>query len=269
MSVDSQWLSNVLFAVGVAYPNDPVEQRHFGVLFAGRLRALAAVCVFATQGFTARAAPDGVTSNVRVGLNDTTFIEETSEFVTVLGSLHVQTKALADGSVDLQANVADGVLVYSADVQSPTTERRQQLLALRQQAVELVNQIEALQQELAELREALDGEINPLVRKRLEDLINRAERRLGELSKELETVLAAMRALLEDIGDEEGRDPLYSLAGVQRSLITCAPAIPCSAYLLYPLDHASQGGAGLTVNLNLLFSSRGVLLSGVAAVGHE
>ena len=210
------------------------------------LGTLAAVVLFGALGYEALAAPDAVSSNARLSLNDMAFVEETSEFVTVLGSLHVQTKALADGSVDLQANVADGVLVYSADVQSPTTERRQQLLALRQQAVELVNQIEALQLELGELREALDGEINPFVRKRLEDLIQRAERRLSELSRELEKVLAAMRALLEDIGDEEGRDPLYSLAGVQRSLITCAPAIPCSAYLLYPLDHASQGGAGLT-----------------------
>lgn len=233
------------------------------------LGTLAAVVLFGALGYEALAAPDAVSSNARVSLNDMAFVEETSEFVSVLGYLHVQAKALADGSVDLQANVADGVLVYSADVQSPTTERRQQLLALRQQAVELVNQIEALQLELGELREALDGEINPFVRKRLEDLIQRAERRLSELSRELEKVLAAMRALLEDIGDEEGRDPLYSLAGVQRSLITCAPAIPCSAYLLYPLDHASQGGAGLTVNLNLRFSSRGVLLSGVADVGNE
>jgi hypothetical protein len=73
--------------------------------------------------------------------------------------------------------------------------------------------------------------------------------------------------LLEDIGEEEHRDPLYSLAGVQRSLITCAPAISCSAYLLYPLAHASQGTAGLAVNL--LFSTRGVLLSGVAYVGSD
>ena len=170
--------------------------------------------MFGALGYEALAAPDAVSSNARLSLNDMAFVEETSEFVSVLGYLHLETKALADGSVDLQANVADAVLVYSADVQSPTTERRQQLLALRQQAVELVNQIEALQLELGELREALDGEINPFVRKRLEDSIERAERRLIELSRELEKVLAAMRALLEDIGDEEGRVPLYSLAGV-------------------------------------------------------
>lgn len=229
---------------------------------------LMALGLFTVLSFTARAAPEGVTSNVRVGLDDTTYIEETGEFVTVLGALHVQAKALADGSVDLQVNVDDRVLAYWSEVQNPTTERRQQLLALRQQAVELVNQIEALQRELGELREALDGEINPFVRKRLEELIARGERRLGELGKELERVLAAMRALLEDIGAEEGRETLYSLAGVQRSLITCAPAIPCSAYLLYPLSAASQGGA-VALRLDLLFSSRGVLMSGVADIGNE
>ena len=232
---------------------------------------LATVGLVAALGFTVRAAPDGVASNVRVALTDTTFITETNEFVTVLGLLHVQTKALADGGVDLQANLVDRALAYSADVQTPTTERRQQLLALRQQVVELVNQINALELELARLREALDLEINPFVRKRLEELIARAERRLLELSRELDKVLAAMRALLEEIGEEEGREPgpLYSLAGVQRTRITCAPAISCSAYLVYPLAHASQGGGSLAVRLDLIFSSRGVLLSAMADIGNE
>jgi regulator of replication initiation timing len=235
------------------------------------LGTLATVGLVAALGFSARAAPDGVISNVGVALNDTTFIEEAGEFVTVLGLLHVQTKALADGSVDLQANLTDQVLAYSAEVQNPTTERRQRLLALRQQAVELVNQIEALELELAMLREALDLEINPFVRKRLADLIARAERRLVELYKELERVQAAMRALLEEIGEEEGREPgpLYSLAGVQRTRITCAPAISCSAYLVFPLAHASQGGANLAVRLDLIFSSRGLLISSAADIGNE
>ena len=233
------------------------------------LGTLAAVGLFAAPDFNASAAATGMISNALMSLNDTTFVNETSEFVTLLGHLHVQTNALADGSVDVQANVSDQILAFSADVQNPTSERRQRLLELRQQAVELLHQMQAIQLELGELRSALDDELNRLVRKRLEELIARADRRLQELARELEQVLAAIRSLLEEIGQEENRDPLYSLVGVQRSLITCAPTIPCSAYLLYPLAHAVQGSASLPIQMTLLFSSRGRLVSAVADTDHE
>src|SRR5215207_6152513 len=65
---------------------------YFGVKEPRRaLGAVTALGLLVSLSLNARAAPDGVTSNVLVSLNETTFVNETSEFVTLLGHLHVQT----------------------------------------------------------------------------------------------------------------------------------------------------------------------------------
>ena len=128
------------------------------------------------------AASTPLKSIVPMVLDQTVVDDETGQDVILFGLFHVQTTVYpSDSTVTIHANVTGEFVAYSPP--KPTSEFSERLNALLEQAPglkdqmpDVIREIAELEGQIEELRQELDGQLNPFERKHLKDEIARLQR---------------------------------------------------------------------------------------------
>ncbi len=239
--------------------------------------AVLALLATGSETHAAKGAAARLKSSVPMVLDDTVVDDETGQDVILFGLFHVQTTMYpSDSTVTIHANVAGEFVAYSPP--KPTSEFGERLNALLAQArglkdqmPDVLREIAELEGQIEELRQELDGELNPFERKRLQEEIARrrrlqiaAQAELERLRQELADVQQKIQSVLAEIQDEE-RQAQYVVEGadkVEHMIVTQDGSV--GAFVRFELVRADARRTGLDVLLNLQFSAAGLLVSGEA-----
>ena len=161
---------------------------------------------------------------------------------------------------------------------NPTSEFSERLNALLEQArglkgqmPDVLREIAELEGQIEELRQELDGQLNPFERKRLQDEIARlrrlqiaAQAKLKRLLEEFADVQQEIQSILAEIQDEE-RQAQYVVEGADRvEHMIVGQDGSVDAFVRFDLVRADARRTGLDVLLSLQFSAVGSLVSGEA-----
>ena len=239
--------------------------------------AVLALLATGSETHAARAAAARLKSIVPMVLDDTVVDDETGQDVILLGLFHVQTTLYpSDSTVTIHANVTGEFVAYSPP--NPTSEFSERLNALLEQArglkgqmPDVLREIAELEGQIEELRQELDGQLNPFERKRLQDEIARlrrlqiaAQAKLKRLLEEFADVQQEIQSILAEIQDEE-RQAQYVVEGadkVEHMIVGQDGSV--DAFVRFDLVRADARRTGLDVLLSLQFSAAGLLVSGEA-----
>jgi seryl-tRNA synthetase len=136
---------------------------------------------------------------------------------------------------------------------------------------DVLREIAELEGQIEELRQELDGQLNPFERKRLQDEIARlrrlqiaAQAKLKRLLEEFADVQQEIQSILAEIQDEE-RQAQYVVEGadkVEHMIVGQDGSV--DAFVRFDLVRADASRTGLDVLLSLQFSAAGLLVSGEA-----
>ncbi len=229
----------------------------------------------------AAAGPATRRSSAKVLFEATVADSASGRDVAMLGLVRVQTKVRpADESLEVRASIREeAFLAYATDGQEPANPvldaLKQRERDLKQQIVDLRGQLDALEQELAQV---LATDIFPLVpghqidRERAAELrstMSQVSAALKRLLRELAAVQKELESLLADL--QKQQDPAVGYRAFGKQIIgpsSCAGLV-CERLLTFGLVRPDGGSAPFQVRLRLQFSQQGRLVSDQTERGCE